>query len=347
MYLSQIYLANFRNFSKNTFEFHESLTLILGENAHGKTSLLEGVYFSSYGHGFRESKEEELLKWETDQGLVEVLYTGEQKEMFQIALRHLGQGIEKRYFVNKTQKSYYQYAQFQKKAVLFAPENILIVIGSPDIRREYLNKSISAYDIEYQKKLRNYENALRKRNKILEIHHNSPLLGEELLFWNQYLEEQATYITQRRDEFMNYLNNHPQVSERIFRIEYHKNEFTKERLLATSDEERRRRRTRIGPHKDDFTIYLMQGNAEENVHLYGSRSQQRLAVFWLKLNEISMLEKQFKVKPVLLLDDIFSELDTHNKKLVLDVIGNYQTIATSTESELPELTKLPKSVIEL
>lgn len=348
MKLSTVYLNNFRNFVKKSFDLHPALTLIIGENAKGKTSLLEGIYFSMYGEGFRESREEELLLWDTDQGMVETNFVNEQsKELFQITLRKLGMGIEKRYFINKTQKTHYQYLQSQRKAVLFAPENILIIIGSPDQRREYLNKTICAYDIEYQKKLRNYENALRKRNKILEIHHNSLLLEEELIFWDQYLEEQASYISKKRSDYMEHLNNHPDVETCKFRIEYHQNQFTKERLEKTRDEEKRMRRTRIGPHKDDYSIHLTVNEVEENVHLYGSRSQQRLAVFWLKLNEIRNLEQHFDLKPILLLDDIFSELDRNNKRLVLDMVGEYQTLATSTESELPELTKLPKSIIEL
>jgi len=109
----------------------------------------------------------------------------------------------------------------------------------------------------------------------------------------------------------------------------------------------RLRRTLIGPQKDDFEISLTT-NSKKNVSLYGSRSEQRMAVFWLKLNELKLFEEKSKKKPILLLDDIFSELDENNRKLVMKMIGNYQTIATTTEVEIGEIRQdLSKIVIEL
>lgn len=323
--------------------------MIVGENARGKTSLLESIYFSIYGRGFRETKETELMKWDTDNSLVESTFQEKDSNtLFQITLKNLGESIEKNFYVNKTKKTHYGYNSFQTRAVLFAPEHILIIIGSPDQRREYLNRVIGSFDMEYQKKLRNYETALRKRNKVLEFRQNHELLDEELAFWNGYLEEQAQYVTAKRVEYMNFLNENPHVDSRIFRIEYVKNEFTKERLVQYREEERRIRKTRIGPQKDDFIVYLQEDNGiEENVHLYGSRSEQRLAVFWLKINEIKFSETIIKKRPILLLDDIFSELDMKNKKLVLDVVKDYQTVATTTEPELQDLSIMPKTIIKL
>lgn len=349
MLLSKIHLSNFRNFKKQDFAISPFLTMIVGENARGKTSLLEGIYFSIYGRGFRETKETELMKWESDNSLVETTFQEKDtKTLFQITLRSIGESAEKNFYVNKTKKTHPGYKNFQTRAVLFAPEHILIIIGSPDQRRDYLNLLISSFDLEYAKKLRNYHTALRKRNKVLEFHQQSQYLDDELTFWNTYLEEQATYVTAKRVEYMEFLNANPHVDDRIFRIEYLKNEFTKQRLVETREEERRIRKTRIGPQKDDFIIHLRSDTqVDENVHLYGSRSQQRLAVFWLKINEIKFSETVIKKRPILLLDDIFSELDMKNKKLVLDVVKEYQTVATTTETELPDLSVMPKAVIEL
>lgn len=347
MLLSKIILSNFRNFSKADYTFSPSLTVIIGENARGKTSLLESMYVSIFGVGFRESREEELVKWDENQTLVEShFYQNDQKQLFQILLQKRGDVVTKKYYVNKSLQTHFQYLKYQTRAVLFAPEHIEIITGSPDERREYFDKVISAFDLEYRKKLRNYENALRKRNKILEFHKDECTLMEEIKFWNEYLIEHATYITQKRQEYIDYLNSNPKVQNRIFSIQYEKNEFTEDRLKEVYYLERKIRKTRIGPQKDDFVIRL-DDLERKNVQHFGSRSEQRLAIFWLKLNEISYFENHFKIKPILLLDDVFSELDNKNKKLVLDVITNYQTILTTTEEELIELSADEKVIIRI
>lgn len=347
MILTTVSLFNFRNVEQARFSFNPQLTIIIGENARGKTSLLEAIYVGVYGTGFRESREDELVKWEEPRSVVEVVFTEKDtRNLFQISLMRKGESVEKKFFVNKTLKTHYQYLQYQTRAVLFAPEHIEIITGSPDERREYFDKVISAADLEYKKKLRNYQNAIRKRNKLLETYRDEFTLLEEIAFWNDYLTEQATYITQKRREYIEYLNAHPSVQNRSFRIEYLKNEFTKERLREVYDLELKIRKTRIGPQKDDFELYL-DDFEHKNVQHFGSRSEQRLAIFWLKLNEISFLEEQFKTKPILLLDDVFSELDNKNKKLVLEVITNYQTVLTTTEEELLDLSVGEREVIRI
>jgi DNA replication and repair protein RecF len=356
MTLKSIRLNQFRNFEDSSFEINPLLTVIIGENARGKTNLLESIFFSINGIGFRESREEELILWGKDTALVESVFEEEKEELgaprgpkaiFDIFLHKRGEVVGKKFTVNKSQKTHKQYTEYQTKAILFAPEHIDIISGSPDKRREYFNRVISLFDYEYKRKLTNYEHALRKRNKVLEFHKNVETLKEELAFWNDYLEEQAKYITQKRQEYANYLNEHKEVQNRQFEIDYQKNLLTKELLEFHFDEERRWRKTTIGPQKDDFIISLIENGVKENVHLYGSRSEQRLGVFWLKLNELHFLEEFFKQKPILLLDDVFSELDVKNKKLVLDLVREYQTVITTTEDELLELPEVEKSVIHI
>lgn len=348
MLLSKLYVSNFRNFTKKEIEFNPHLTLIVGENAKGKTSLLEAIYTSIIGRGYRESREQELIKWDEDQTLIESIFLeNDIRTIFQIRLlRRADDRVEKQFYVNKTKKTSYQYKQFQTEAVLFAPEHIKIIDGSPSRRRNYFDAAISEFDKEYRKKLRNYETALRKRNKVLEMHESEFQLDQELPFWNTYLLEQATYITKTRENYMHYLNDHPYVDGKEFAIEYVKDEFSEERMRKVYEHEKRMRRTVIGPQKDEFIITL-KNDREKNVHLYGSRSEQRLAVFWLKLNEIRYFEDILDKKPILLLDDVFSELDEHNKELVMKVIKNYQTIITTTEDHLEDLAEIPDTVIHL
>ncbi len=348
MILKQIHLTNFRNFGKADFQFSPYLTLIIGENARGKTSLLEAVFSSVYGTGFRETREIELVRWEYDDNLIESVYSEkDQKTFFQVRMQKSSETtVRKTYYVNKTGKSSNQYRSMQTQAVLFAPEQIQIITGSPSRRRRYFDEVISAVDREYRKKLRYFENALRKRNKILERYEDELRLFDELRFWDNYLLEHGEYISKKRASYIEYLNNHPSVNGKKFSITYSQDLFSQKRLNEVKNREYRLRRTLIGPQKDDF-IFNLYSPSEKNVSLYGSRSEQRMAVFWLKLNELSYFEEHTSTKPLLLLDDIFSELDEHNRELVMAMIKEHQTIATTTEEEVKDLAEMPEEIIRL
>lgn len=347
MLLKEIKLINFRNFEKSDFTFNPYLTVIIGDNAKGKTNLLEAIYFLVNSLGFRECKEEELINFNKEKASVEGTFVNkEEKNNLRVNLTRANSRVEKVYFFNKTKKSHLFYLKEQVKAVLFSPEQIKMITDSPDIRRDYFNKLISFYDFEYKKKLGNYESALRRRNKVLEYYHSEEKLIEELMFWNDYLEKQAVYLTQKRQEYVDYLNDHQKLDSKEFKIKYLKNELNQERFKQVFNQEKRMRRTVIGPQKDDFQIYL-QNEEEKNIHHFGSRSEQRLGIVWLKTNEVKYYEEKFNREPILLLDDIFSELDHKNKKMVLVLIKKHQTILTTTEKEVIDLIDVPKTVIGL
>ncbi|MDA1316790.1 MAG: DNA replication and repair protein RecF [bacterium] len=348
MIISSVSLSNIRNFSKAHFEFSSHLTLIVGENARGKTNLLESVHMAVYGTGFRESRELELIMWDKPQGLVEsIFYDNDAESLYQVELSQKENNrVEKRYFINKTHKSSNHYRANQTHAVLFAPQSLDIITRSPSRRRSYLDHVLSSIDLPYRTHLRNYENALRKRNKILEQHSNIQALKQELEFWNDYIVERASYITKKREDYIAFLNKHQAVDGRSFTIIYHKNECTHDLLERCFNKEQIIRKTFIGPQKDDFEVW-QELPLKKNIHLYGSRSEQRIAIFWLALNEIKYVEQELNKKPILLLDDIFSELDEHNKKLVMHMISQCQTIITTTEPKLAQLAQMPEVVIEL
>lgn len=348
MLLKQLTVLDFRNFNKGSFYFNPFLTIIISENAKGKTNLLEAIHFLIQGTGFRESREGELIHLGQDKCYVSAKFgTENQTYQFEVKLNQHEDGVAKIFFVNKTKKNSNFYHEEITKAVLFSPAQIEILTGTPDRRRKYFDRILSSCDLEYKKRLINYENALRKRNRILEHYRDADRLKEELSFWNLYLQEQATYIAQTRGAYVEYLNRNRKVDDREFEIEYLKNELTQVRLEEKFEEEKRFRRTLIGPQKDDFAIFERNGNSRKNLQHFGSRSEQRLGIFWLKLGEIRYFEKIFKKKPILLLDDIFSELDFHNKKLILDLIKGYQTVVTTTEIKLLDLSDMPKSIIKL
>ncbi len=348
MLLKQIILKNFRNFAEEKFNFNPFLTIIIGENSRGKTNLLEAVYLITHGEGFRETREDELIRFEQSQSDVQAFFvSGDKNFLFQIVIKRMGEGVNKIFSINKTKRKHFHYEKETSQAVLFSPEQIEIMTGPPEKRRKYFDNLIASFDLVYKKKFVNYENALRKRNKILETYKNESDLHEELMFWNSYLEENANYLMQKRQAYINFLNNHRKIDSKEFSIEYLKNELNIRRLEENFELEKRYRRTVIGPQKDDFQLYQSWDRQKKNLHHFGSRSEQRLAVFWLKLNEIKYFEETYKSKPLLLLDDVFSELDTRNKKLIIEIIGKYQTIATTTEVKVLDLINMPKSIITL
>lgn len=350
MILKTIQLQHFRLFENQVFDLHPRLTIIIGENTRGKTSLLEGVYTSIFGEGFRESKEEELVMWDNEVGNVNSLYAinEDDKSQFQVIFKRTGDTTTKNYMVDRTKKTHYSYLQFQTRAVLFTPDNIEIITGPPSGRRQYFDKVLSAAYLEYKKKLTNYENALRKRNKVLEKNNgNDAMLRDELQFWNDYLLEHGKFIQQMRAAYMDYLNEKPEIQSKSFKIEYLPNVISEERFAERFELEKRMRKTSIGPQKDDFEITINNEDVSKNVHLYGSRSEQRLSMFWLKLAEIRYIEQATGKRPLLLLDDVFSELDNKNKKMVMEFLPDYQTILTTTEDELLDIEGIDKEVIRL
>lgn len=348
MLLRHLKLSNFRNFHTQSFSFNLFLTIVIGSNARGKTNLLEAVYFIVNGTGFRESREEELItRGEVTQMVDGILVLGDDEQENKIVLTNNKGRIEKTFMINKAKRKFFQYQEESNKTVLFSPEQLSIIIGPPQERRDYFDRLLSFYDPVYKKRSVNYENGLRKRNKILEFHTDEKQLKEELVFWNDYLIEQASYISQKRDEYMQYLNLHPEIEDKRFQIVYMQSKFASDTLEKVFDLEKRYRKTLVGPQKDDFILSKIYNEEKFNIHHFGSRSEQRLGVFWLHLNEVMYYEEHFHRKPIILLDDIFSELDTHNKKLVINLIRNYQTILTTTEDEIIELADIPKSIIQL
>lgn len=344
MRLKSIKIENFRNFEKNSFFFNPFLTIIVGKNSVGKTNLLEAIYFGFHSQGFREKKENQLIKMGKNKAEVELKFTDENSlYSFRINLNLLDQKIKKIFFVNGTQKKFSFYKQEIKPAIIFTPQDIEIITRAPEERRNYFDRIFSQFDWEYKNNLTNYKNALKRRNKLLQTVSDKKQLKNEIKFWNQFLENLSQKIINKRQNYINFLNQHNKIDSFTFKIIYLKNEFNKIKAEEIFEKEINLKQTLIGPQKDDFQIFIN----EKNIHLFGSRSEQRLAIFWLKFCEIKYQEEVFKKKPLLLLDDIFSELDLDNKKLILNLIYHYQTVITTTESLLVNLPNLPKTLINL
>jgi len=340
MRIKNIKLTNFRNYTKAEFDFDSRLTLIKGPNGVGKTNILEAIYLTATVKSPRTHYDRDVINYDKEFCTI-LAETLMQEEKYSLELQIIKSdkfenASSKRAKVNKTPKTIHYFAGIFN-AVLFMPEDILLVTESPSRRRRYIDMVLSQTDDAYKRTHTLYLKALKRRNKVLEMLHDEDKGHYQINYWDDQILEHGQFIQQKRDEFFNYISekimensaklggNGEKDSE--YKIIYKKNEITKERIDKYRQKEILARSTLVGPHRDDFEIYF----DGHNLAHFGSRGQQRTAILALKLSEMEFIEHKTGEHPVLLLDDIFSELDTTHRKTVIKTIKHHQTIITSAE----------------
>ncbi|MCR4263407.1 MAG: DNA replication and repair protein RecF [Candidatus Roizmanbacteria bacterium] len=345
MILKTLHLSNFRNYSKQEFSFSEQLTVIVGPNTAGKTTILEAIMLLSTGSSFRAERELEMIRMGEEVARVKAVGPLDTVEVVLTPGSVLGKKTPyKKFTLNKIARRKSEIIG-NLPAVLFWPEDLYLIIGSPSGRRHYLDTVLSQASHAYYRSLTAYEKALRVRNKLLSlIKEHIAVKPDELFYWEKQLIDQGAAIHNVRASYISSLNSFVLQEKRgiQFNALYDHSIVSKERFQTYYDAERASGMTLVGPHRDDFVVY--KGDCpDETKHLkkFGSRGEQRMGVLWLKLAELSYLEQSLTIKPLLLLDDILSELDTHHKKLVFVGIHNQQTIITTADS-----SALPDSILE-
>lgn len=234
------------------------------------------------------------------------------------------------------------------KVVLFWPQDMELVTDSPTIRRRYLDFVLCQVDREYRRSLISYEKGLRQRNKLLEAIREKGAHRHQLIFWDQLLIKSGEYITRAREGYIDFVNR-----TRNYQLVYDKSIISRLRLDQYVEEEIAAGATLVGPHRDDMEFRIknaelrIQGEEYRSLSCFGSRGEQRLAILWLKIGELSFIEEKTGEKPVLLLDDILSELDHDHRKIIFDLIINRQTIITTTDKHLLPRLSGDTKVIEL
>ena len=236
------------------------------------------------------------------------------------------------------------------KVVLFWPQDMELVTDSPSLRRHYLDFVLMQVDREYRRTLISYEKGLRQRNKLLEAIREGRAHRHQLIFWDQLLIKNGEYITKKREEYIDFVNNFQNPN---YQLIYDQSIISRVRLDQYSEEEIAAGVTLVGPHRDDIKFKVkslkLKVNNEELRDLahFGSRGELRLAVLWLKFGELAYIEAQTGEKPVLLLDDILSELDHEHRRIIFDLLDHQQTIITTTDKHLlPKLSR-ETNMIEL
>lgn len=346
MFLSHLYLRNFRNYAKADFSFSKNTTLIIGTNASGKTNLIEAIYFLSFGRSFRAEKDKEAMSF--GEKLARITGLADDVKLEVIITEGIGANSFpfKKYLVNGVSKRRVDFIG-NLPAVLFIPTNLDIIVDSPAGRRNFLDDVLEQADRDYRLAQIQYVKALRQRNALLEKVKEQGFRNDKVFeYWDEVLIRNGEVITQKRAKFIEFVNS-AQKEIFDFILFYDKSVISKERLLKYKEAEAQTGVTLVGPHRDDFSASMFNNtrNTTHNVKLFGSRGQQRLTVLQLKIIQLDFIERTLGGRPILLLDDIFSELDSEHIDLISSLVNNQQTIITTTHQEFIPKKLLAKSKI--
>ena len=354
MYLSKLLLQNFRSYPQQLIEFDSKLNLILGPNGSGKTNILEAVFLLAAGKSFRSSSQSKLINWDDFFTSVRAKIIDNKGETIEIEIKLIkdrtgkSSTISRKFLIDKVEKSRKKYIGVFKN-VIFHPDDIRLISGSPGRRREFLDEIFLQTEWRYTQALSQFNKALKHRNELLDQVREGKSNKSELFYWDQTLIKNAGIIHDFRTAFVrssnSFFQNHPDSQIKLISLKYHPSILTEDRLEKNYQLDLYRGHTQIGVHRDDFSFNNNDFSTEDkNLAFWGSRGQQRLAVLAIRLAQINYLEKIYQDKPVLLLDDIFSELDPDHQKLVVSLCKNYQTIFTAAEPESVKVLSTAKLI---
>jgi DNA replication and repair protein RecF len=368
--IDKLKLSDFRNFKSKTLEFSDKM----------KTNILEALYLLSTGKSFKARVEGEMIKYEQQlarvtggvlsQSVGPVRSSSESGVLSRISPEafppvnkhgtpspglpdaHHPTNLEviittgengwpkKRLLVGGVPKRTVDFAG-NFKTVLFGPWDMDLVTESPSIRRRFLDNVLSQVDREYRRAVLSYEKGLRQRNRLLFRIREEGIPRSQLVFWNQLLIKNGDYISQKRAEFIEFVNSSKSQITNHYSLEYDNSVISEGRLEQYKNEEIAAATTLVGPHRDDFIFFK---EKERNLASYGSRGEQRMGVLWLKMAELDFIELQsenedsetISGRPTLLLDDIFSELDHEHRGVVMSLAKKQQTILTTADEHFVE-----------
>ncbi len=337
MFIKSIELVDYRNYESLSLEFDRGTTILYGDNAQGKTNILEAVYVAATTKSHKGSKDKEMIRFGAEEGHLRT-YVEKDGVPSRVDM-HLRKSGSKGIAID---------GQKIKKAadllglcnvVFFSPEDLGIIKNGPSERRRFIDMELCQLDSVYLYNLNNYNKIVNQRNRLLKDMYMSPGLKETLSVWDIQLVNYGTKIIERRKLFVEQLNElifeiHKNLSgdkENLY-IQYEPDvrvEEFEDTLRRSVDRDMKMKMTSVGPHRDDFSFVINGMDARK----YGSQGQQRTAALSLKMAEIELVKKITKDTPVLLLDDVLSELDSNRQQLLLANMGNIQTIITCTGVE--------------
>lgn len=342
MRINSLKLVNFRNHAKLELAFEQNTLLIQGANGSGKTNILESIHLLSTTKSVKSEYDSEMIMHTKDFCRLEAqTETEEDNKKLELIIKKnstFDNASSKTVKINGVAKALHKFAGTMT-SVLFSPDEITMLTGSPAVRRKYIDSILYQIDSDYKQAHTKYQKALKGRNKLLEMIRETGKGHNLIELWEENLCTEAQVIQTKRRVLFNYLAKEIRKYEKLINgknskisIELQQSLIDKDLLKQTRQKEIYAGKTLYGPHRDDFTIRLN----DYSVSSFASRGQQRAVLLALKFCEISYIQDSIGSRPILLLDDIFSELDLIHRTNILSILGNQQTVITSSE-ELPEL----------
>lgn len=337
MYIKSIELMDYRNYPSLCLEFEKGTNILYGDNAQGKTNILEAIYVAATTKSHKGSKDSEMIHFGKEEAHIRT-YLEKEGVNTRVDM-HLRRSKSKGIAID---------SQKIKKAadllglcnvVVFSPEDLNLIKEGPAGRRSFVDMELSQIDSFYLYNLSNYNKIINQRNQLLKDLYFNPALRETLSIWDEQLAGYASKIIERRRQFVDQLNEiiydiHKKLSGGKEEIKVIYLPDTEEgdivdKLAANREKDIKNKTTSVGPHRDDFGFMV----GDIDVRKYGSQGQQRTAALSLKLSEIELVKKITNDTPILLLDDVLSELDSNRQNYLLNSIGDIQTIITCTGLE--------------
>ena len=334
MKIKKLKLKNYRNYDLLDLKFDSSTNIFYGDNAQGKTNILESIYLCGTTKSHRGTKDRDLIKFGEEESHIEAVI--EKNEVpFKIDI-HLKKNSPKGIAINKMPIKRASELFGIINIVFFSPEDLNIIKNGPAERRRFIDLELAQLDKVYLSDLSNYNRIVNQRNKLLKDSFDKRELLETLDVWDMQLAHYGNKIIDRRNLFIYQLNEIiGKVHERLtggkenLYISYEPsngNINLEQAILKNREKDIRMKSTSVGPHRDDICFMV----GEIDIRKFGSQGQQRTAALSLKLSEIELVKKVIKDNPILLLDDVLSELDKHRQNYLLDSICDVQTLITCT-----------------
>lgn len=337
MFLKSLNLTNFRIYSALNLKFDNRPTLFVGDNAAGKSSILEAIYLLSTTKSQRVENEDELIQEDKEFTKIEGFISNGGETELLLIINNVTDEVKfrKKVLVNGIARRTIDFIG-NLPAVIFYPSDINMITGSPSLRRWHLDLGLAQINSQYKKTLTQYEQFLTSRNRVLKRIREGLARIDELDYWTTELVRFGQEITRKRVEFFDFINK-IQTPLGEFKFEYIQSQITSERLTETIDREVAAANTLIGPHRDDFEC-LLEGTSMAR---FGSRGEQRTATLAFKLAQLEYMAKILGKRPILLLDDVFSELDANHRAHIVEIVGKQQTIIATVELE-----NIPQSFLD-
>lgn len=345
MRISTVELQQFRNYQKQTLVLHPKLTLFVGKNGSGKTNILEAIRYVTSIQSFRVKRDLDLLLWDADYARIEGVFERDEKEHRQFCylerqkLRNGKERVRKTFSLRGKKVKPVEYVG-KASSVIFAPQEMQLLTDSPGSRRRYLDLLISQIDPMYYHHLVSYQKVMKQRNALLDLISKNLSSDQELSVWNDQLILHGSYIISQRENYFDFLNSvitdyYSEMSggDDVVVSKYLPyvavSDFASE-LETQYQKETRVGYTTVGPHRDDFEIRYN----EKNIVDCGSRGEFRSALLSLKKAEAEFIRQKTGMLPILLLDDVFSELDSERRALLIDFASMMQTVITTTDLDV-------------